>query len=138
MLVRIGDQEDRVFLRELVAEFGSLNIVLDDGGYTAPRQSATFEEVFPAVRPDGLYMVEDLLTSYRPNYNGGLRKPGTFIEYAKGLIDQLHAWHSHERGFEPGPFMRSDHGLHFYDSILVIEKHPITPPRHDKRGQPSF
>jgi cephalosporin hydroxylase len=138
VLVRIGDQEDRIFLRELVAEFGRLDVVLDDGGHTMPQQINTFEEVFPAVSPDGLYMVEDLLTSYRPNYNGGLRKPGTFIEYAKGLIDQLHAWHSHEKGFEPGPFTRSAHGLHFYDSILVIEKRPIAPPRHEKTGKPSF
>jgi hypothetical protein len=138
VLVRVGDQEDRVFLRELVAEFGPFDIVLDDGGHTMPQQINTFEEVFPAVRADGLYMVEDLLTSYRPNYNGGLRKSGTFIEYAKGLIDQLHAWHSHEKGFGPGSFTRSAHGLHFYDSILVIEKRPIAAPHHDKTGKPSF
>jgi len=138
VLVRIGDQEDRGFLRELVSEFAHFDIVLDDGGHTMSQQINTFEEIFSAVRPNGLYIVEDLLTSYRPNYNGGLRKPGTFIEYAKALIDQLHAWHSHEKGFEPDRFTRSAHGLHFYDSILVIEKRPIAAPRHDKTGRPSF
>lgn len=138
VVVRIGDQESREFLQDLVDEFEAFDVVLDDGGHMMSQQINTFEEIFPFVREDGIFMVEDLLTSYRPNYKGGLRKPGTFIEYSKNLIDRMHAWHSHEPGFEPDAFTRTAHGLHFYDSILVIEKHPIVPPRHEKRGRPSF
>ena len=29
----------------------------------------------------GIYMVEDTLTSYWPDFAGGYRKPGTFLEY---------------------------------------------------------
>lgn len=138
VLVRIGDQRNRIFLRELAAEFKAFDVVLDDGGHQMLQQIHTFEEIFPHLKTPGVFMVEDLLTSYRPNYNGGLRRAGTFIEYSKNLIDKLHAWHSHESGFQPDAFTHSAHGLHFYDSILVIEKQSITPPHHIKTGKPSF
>ncbi len=34
-----------------------------------------------AVVSAGIYMVEDTLTSYWPDFAGGYRKPGTFLEY---------------------------------------------------------
>lgn len=137
--IRIGDQEDRQFLRSLVAEFGPFDVVLDDGGHTMPQQINTFEELYPAVTDNGMYVVEDLLTSYRPTFQGGYLRPNTFIEYAKRLIDQLHAWHSHEPDrFQVTPFTRSAYGMHWYDSILVIEKKARLPPTHSKTGRPSF
>ncbi len=136
--VRIGDQEGRLFLRELVEEFKSFDAVLDDGGHTMPQQIHTFEEIFPHVAPNGVYITEDMLTSYRLGYQGGLQKRGTFVEYAKRLVDQLHAWHSQEPDFAVDAFTRSVHGMHFYDSILVLEKRAMSQPRHEKRGAPSF
>jgi hypothetical protein len=40
----------------------------------------------------GVYLCEDTHTSYWPDFGGGLRKEGTFIERTKGLIDSIHAW----------------------------------------------
>lgn len=136
--VRIGDQADRAFLRELVGEFGPFDVVLDDGGHQMHQQIATFEELYPAVSPTGVFVVEDLLTSYRPSYQGGCGRPGTFIEYSKTLIDRLHAWHSQEDNFVVDDFTRSAHGLHYYDSMLVVEKRPREKPRSLKQGTPSF
>ena len=137
--IEIGDQEDRHFLRELCDVYGPFDLVIDDGGHTMPQQINTFEVVYPNVKADGVYLVEDLLTSYRPNFNGGLRRPGTFIEYSKNLIDKLHAWHSHEPDiFAVDDFTRTTFGLHYYDSVLVIERRPIEAPRHSKTGNPSF
>ena len=33
---------------------------------------------------------------------------------------------------------RSTYALHFYDSVLVIEKRPMEPPRKSMTGKPSF
>lgn len=137
--IEIGDQQDRVFLQALCDEYGPFDLVIDDGGHTMPQQINTFEVLYPAVRDGGIYLVEDLLTSYRPNFDGGLHRPGTFIEYSKNLIDQLHAWHSHEPDkFVADEITRSTFGLHYYDSILVLEKRGIKPPHHSKTGKPSF
>jgi len=45
------------------------------------------------------------------------------------MIDQINAWHSKGPAeFAVNDFTRSAHSLHYYDSMLVIEKRPMTPP----------
>ena len=134
--VIIGDQEDRQFLRSLLALMPKIDILIDDGGHTMGQQVATFDELFPHVDANGVYLCEDLHTSYWPEFDGGLRKSGTFIEHSKSLIDQLHAWHSLDPALAVSAFTRSAHSLHFYDSVLVIEKRPMERPTESKTGRP--
>ena len=137
--VMIGDQADRQFLAEVRARFPHVDIVIDDGGHTMVQQITTFEELYPHVQPRGVYLCEDLHTSYYPPYGGGYGKDGTFIQYATKLVDRLHAWYSTEPDrFRVDDITRSTHGLHFYDSVLVVEKRPITEPTASKTGKPSF
>lgn len=137
--VVIGDQEDRAFLSELADRVGEIDIVIDDGGHTMGQQIATFEVLWPRVCDGGVFLVEDLHTSYWPQYGGGHKRPGTFIEYAKDLIDQQHAWHSREpESLKVDEYTRSIRGMHVYDSIIVFDKGPVTKPTHEKTGKPSF
>jgi cephalosporin hydroxylase len=136
--VRIGDQEDRDFLQALVSEVGPIDVVIDDGGHTMAQQIATFEVLYPALRPDGVFLVEDVHTSYWAHYAGGLQRPGTFIEYAKRLIDQLNAWHSREPAFVVDDFTRTTRSMHFYDSIVVFERGIVRAPRHKATGSRTF
>jgi len=137
--IEIGSQEDRDFLKKLAAKHGPFDIVLDDGGHTMPQQIVSFEELYRHVRRDGLYVCEDLHTSYWKEWGGAYRNPHTFIEYAKRLIDELHAWHSKDpESFRVTPFTQSAFGMHFYDSMLVIEKRLVTPPLSRATGTPSF
>lgn len=132
----IGDQEDRQFLRSLPERVPRIDILIDDGGHTMRQQICTFEELFPHVHAHGVYLCEDLHTSYWPKFGGGWKKRGTFMEYSKSLVDQLHAWHSLDRGkLEVTDFTRSAHSLHFYDSILVIEKRPMEKPTDSATGR---
>jgi hypothetical protein len=131
----IGDQEDRRFLRSLAETIPRIDILIDDGGHTMAQQINTYEELFPRVDQNGVYLCEDLHTSYWPKWGGGYRKRGTFIEYSKNFIDALNAWHSVQPGrFSVTDFTRSVHSLHYYDSILVIEKRTIEKPCHLKTG----
>ena len=143
--VLIGSQEDREFLRSLTRRIASIDVLIDDGGHTMQQQIATFEELFPHIAPNGVYLCEDLHTSYWEEYGGGYRSRDSFIEYSKNLVDYLHAWHAREpkpprrtRWYRKQPpaapqlaisdFTRSAHSLHYYDSVLVIEKRPIERP----------
>jgi cephalosporin hydroxylase len=143
--ILIGDQEDRAFLRSVAERIPKIDVLIDDGGHTMTQQITTFEELFPHVAPEGVYLCEDLHTSYWPEYGGGYRSPDTFIEYSKNFIDYMHAWHAREPEKPPpqpwyrkqtppmpslsvSDFTRSTHSLHFYDSVLVIEKRPRIPP----------
>lgn len=134
----IGDQNDRSFLGQLRAEIPRIDILLDDGGHTMTQQINTFEELFPAIEENGVYLCEDLHTSYWKDFGGGYRRRGTFIEYAKSFVDQLNAWHSREARFQVDDFTRSAYGVHFYDSIVVVEKKPMQTPEHKQSGKPSI
>ena len=136
--ILIGSQSDRNFLRNLKSELPAIDIFIDDGGHRMQQQIITFEELFDKIQPDGVYVCEDLLTSYQLIYGGGHRRPGTFIEYSKRLIDKLNAWHSEEGSLKPDTFTSTTHSLHYYDSMLVIEKGAHPKPTVSKTGVPSF
>ncbi|MFT6285975.1 MAG: hypothetical protein ACJAYC_002451 [Halieaceae bacterium] len=120
----IGDQEDRAFLGELKDAIPRIDILIDDGGHTMAQQINTFEELFPAVAENGIYICEDTHTSYWSSFGGGYRKSGTFIEYIKDKIDELNAFHNTEisEQLQPTPFTRSAYAIHCYDSMVVVEK----------------
>jgi ubiquinone/menaquinone biosynthesis C-methylase UbiE len=124
-----GDQEDRKFLKGLAEQIPRIDILIDDGGHTMNQQINTFEELFFHIGPNGVYLCEDLHTSYWPEWGGGYKDSGTYIEYSKRFIDQIHAWHSRQTDkLNVTDFTRSVHSLHYYDSILVIERKPIEKP----------
>ena len=134
----IGSQADRKFLRSVKDQIPDLDILIDDGGHRMQQQIITFEELFDKVRNDGVYVCEDLLTSYQLTYGGGHKRRGTFIEYSKDLIDSINAYHSEQRSLKVNSFTRSADSLHFYDSMLVIEKRPREKPYHTKTGRLSY
>lgn len=137
--IYIGDQCDRSFLRQMADEVGPIDIVIEDGGHFMAQQIATFEEMFFRMSEYGLYITEDLHTSYWARYGGGVRRQGTFIEYAKELIDRIHAWHTEDpEALSVDDFTLQAACLHFYDSVLVIERRPNNQPQRVKTGRPSF
>jgi cephalosporin hydroxylase len=137
--IYIGDQEDRAFLKKLVKKIGKIDIVIEDGGHTMKQQIHTFEEVYPHVAEGGLFLIEDLHTSYWKSYGGGYKKTGTFIEYAKQFIDDLNAWHSHDtKKFSVSEFTKTTSSMHVYDSIIVFEKNAMSPPVHKMTGKPAI
>lgn len=136
--IRIGSQSDRQFLRNLKQEIPQVDILIDDGGHTMRQQITTFEELFDLVKEDGVYLCEDMHTSYWIEFGGGLRRRGTFVEYSKRLIDRLNAYHSRQSHFKAGSFTQSVDSMHYYDSVMVIEKKKRPKPIDLKSGQESY
>jgi hypothetical protein len=119
--IRIGSQDDPEFLNSVVAEMGTVNIVVDDGSHIGRHQKASFRTLFPLLEDGGLYVIEDLHTSYwRTLFEGGYRRRGTGIELMKQLIDDMHAWF-HPRG-EALASKEQIAAIHFHESIVFIEK----------------
>jgi hypothetical protein len=119
--VRIGSQADPDFLRAVVAEMGGIDIVLDDGSHIASHQRASFDVLFPLLSDGGLYVIEDLHTSYWPDYEGGYRRPGTGIEFLKDKIDAMHQQYFAE-GANTSERLAPIASIQFFDSIAAIEK----------------
>jgi hypothetical protein len=124
----IGSQSDKNFLKELKQKIPPIDILIDDGGHTMNQLRTSFDELFSHVKADGIYALEDLHTCYWIDYGGGYKRIGSFIEYSKNFIDDLHAWHSLQSSLKVNEFTKTMHSLHFYDSILIVEKRAMTPP----------
>jgi hypothetical protein len=127
--VFIGDQSDTAFLESLARSVPRIDILIDDGGHTMAQQVETCRILLPRVSERGVYLCEDTCTSYWRKYGGGLRRSGTFIEHAKGLVDRLHAWHSEDPArLAVDDFTRSVRSIAFYDGVVVFEKRPVVAP----------
>lgn len=134
----IGSQSDRTFLREIKKTIPPIDILIDDGGHGMIQQIISYEELFDHVKENGVYLCEDLHTSYWLRFGGGYKRKGTFIEYSKNFIDQLNAYHSQQKGLSVSKFTDSVDSLHFYDSILVIEKKKKLELSNESSGTESF
>ena len=133
--VRIGSQEDASFLKSVIAEFGPFDIILDDGGHTMQQQITSFETLYPSLGRRGVYLCEDCHTSYQAEFGGGMKRQGSFIEFAKSKVDELNGWHSQDK---TGNFLtdisRSTFSVSFYESVVVFEKSPHLRPRYVEAG----
>lgn len=127
--VEIGNQADRAFLNKLAKEYGPFDVVLDDGSHINSHQIASFEGLWPHMKPRSLYVVEDCHTSYWPGFGGGYRNEASFIEFAKRKIDAMHSWYTDQDMMFPfDPIARELAGVRFYDSIVAIEKNSTAAP----------
>jgi 23S rRNA U2552 (ribose-2'-O)-methylase RlmE/FtsJ len=119
----IGSQDSPALIDEIVAKYTDFDIVIDDGSHIMRHMMKSFELLYHKVKPDGLYLVEDLHTAYEDEYEGGLKRAGTFIEFIKDKIDELNA--TYTGGEVPvSAFTRSTDCIAIYDGIVVFEKKP--------------
>lgn len=130
--ISIGDQGNTNFWKDFLRDKSKFDIVIDDGGHTMKQQIVTFEQVYNHITDDGVFVCEDLHTSYYRNFGGGLKRPGSFIEMSKKLIDMLHCYYFNG----DNKFRTTTDSIHYYDSIIVIEKkfNPSRPERLVKKG----
>ena len=121
----LGSQADSEFLRRVIDEIGDPDIVIDDGSHRSEHVIASFETLFPLLRDGGIYVVEDMQTSYWPSFGGARRgdpKARTMMEYFKGLADGLNHAEYLEPGYTLTYYDRHIVSMHFYHNLLFIYK----------------
>ncbi len=138
----VGDQGNKQFWRTFFADQdAAFDIIVDDGSHDNPHQIVTLSETYRLLKDGGIYWCEDTHTSYYRKVrvkDGGYLNKHSFTEYAKRIIDVMSSEHC-KFAIGVGPFSGPqvpkdlvnlyDHiqGMHFYDSVVVIEKGPRLP-----------
>jgi len=132
----IGSQSDEEFIKNTASKLPELDFIIDDGGHFMDQQSISFEILFAKVKQGGQYIVEDTHTSYWPEFEGGLRKPGTFIEKSKALIDSLYDHHLLKNDqVRIDDITRNIDSISFYDSVVIFQKKFRERPFHKQIGR---
>lgn len=112
-------------------------IIVDDGSHKSDDVISTFLFFYPHLKPGGVYLIEDLHTSYWKNFGGGLLENRTSIQFLKLIIDIINfeSWgmvfnriKSLKFGYPrmqkniPVKNFNDIESIHFYNSICVIKK----------------
>ncbi len=120
-----GDQSDEKFLRRVIAETGTPDIIIDDGSHINCHVLKTFQVLFPLLAADGMYAVEDTQTAYWPRCGGSstdLQNAPTSMVMLKGLIDGLNYEEFIRPGYVPSYYDKHIVGMHFYHNLVFIRK----------------
>lgn len=118
-----GSQDDPDFWKLVTTAHGSPEIFIDDASHICSKTVATFKAMFPLMASGGIYVIEDLETNYwrdiasdGQDFEGGLKREGTMVEFLKSLIDDVNSPYSGV----PNNF--EIESLHIYTKIAFIVK----------------
>lgn len=124
-----GSQVDEAFLRKVKQEIGDLDLIIDDGSHLNEHVIDTFHILFPLLSPHGIYVVEDVQTSYWAEVGGiewggspDLSAPHTMMNFFKSLVDGLNYEEFPTEGYEPSYYDRHIVSMHFYHNMVFIYK----------------
>jgi Methyltransferase domain len=127
-----GNQADRAFLERIADEHGPFDVVIDDGSHRCRHVIASFEALFPRLADDGIYVIEDLQTSYWETYGGssGTDRSGTSMAYLQSLVDGLNFAEFDIPGYQPTYTDRWVKAVTFYHNLAFIQRGPNLEPSH--------
>jgi len=126
----IGDQSSESFWEDFKMRFPEkVDIFLDDGGHTMVQQSVTIASMYTQVKPGGIYLCEDLATSYSVKFGGNPdfqlpESSGTMVGFSKSFPDLVNANFINTSKLVLSQKQIADtlDSVHYYNQIFVLEK----------------
>ena len=91
--VLVGDATSDEVKNNLIQLSKSFDIIIDDGSHHSSDIIKSFAKYFPLLEDGGIYIIEDLHTSYWRKYEGGLFYPFSSINFLKYLVDIINDEH---------------------------------------------
>lgn len=124
-----GSQVDEKFIRNVMSEIGGCDIIIDDGSHNNDHVIKSFCILFPLMNKCGVYVVEDLQTSYWDEVAGtkwggssDLNASHTSVNFFKRLVDSLNYKEFVNENYEPTYFDKNIISIHFYHNLVFIYK----------------
>lgn len=87
--IEIGSQADKNFLFLTANQYGPFDMILDDGSHMNEHVIYSFQHLWGSIKSGGVYIVEDVGTSYWDEWGGGYLRDNTSMEYFKKLSDDV-------------------------------------------------
>jgi len=132
-----GSQADEAFLRKVCDEAGPFDIIIDDGSHVVEHVLTSFKTLFPLMKEDGIYAIEDIQTTYWPDFGGNsknLNDPLTSMNFLKKLTDGLNHKEFELPDYSPSYFDQHIVSMHFYHNLVIIHKGQNDKPRYPPVG----
>lgn len=76
------------------------------------------------LRPGGVYIIEDIPHVVPDRIRGAVRQAGTFVEFLKGVIDDVHVKEHHE-----AVSLEDIESVHVQFQTAILSKHPAGKPK---------
>lgn len=90
VFIEIGNATDDKFINEIITKYGTFDIILDDGSHTNRDVIKSFELLFPLLKDNGLYIVEDTIC-YKSNEYLYKNLPN-HLDYFYSFVPFLNQW----------------------------------------------
>ncbi|MCF3591006.1 tetratricopeptide repeat protein [Planktothrix agardhii 1029] len=145
--VLVGDANSDEVKSNVIELSKSFDIIIDDGSHYSSDIIKSFAIYFPLLEDGGIYIIEDLHTSYWKEYEGGLFYPFSSVTFFKNLIDIINYEHwgiakkptdllnelckKYSCTIDPID-LESIHSITFFNSLCVIIK---CKPEHNSLGK---
>ena len=124
-----GSQVDPDVLSRIVDENGSFDLIIDDGSHVNNHIITTFQYLFPKLKKGGIYVIEDIQTSYWKSMGGdneNFNNPETAMNFCKRLTDSLNYSEFNIKGYQPNYYDLNITSIHFYRNLVFIYKNENT------------
>lgn len=84
----IGNQTDTEFLDRVISEIGVPDVIISDGSHVGDEEVLTWKHLFPKMKSDGIYVLEDTATFYNNHYSGAFQSNGrtNAFNFFSGLV----------------------------------------------------
>jgi 23S rRNA U2552 (ribose-2'-O)-methylase RlmE/FtsJ len=110
------DQRD-----EKILEYAPFDIIIDDGGHKMSEQIDSFRMLYPSLNSGGLYIIEDLNSSYWDEFWDQELKT---VDFLRGLVDDVNkdAYNMTPRCHLDKKEFYDVNSISFYKYLCVIRK----------------
>jgi len=137
IILVIGDINDDSTRAKILSYSREFDIVIDDGSHHPKDIIQAFLAYYPILTNDGLYIIEDLHTSYWKDFEGGLFNPFSALSFFKRLVDIINFEHwgvarspsEVLKGFQEkygitisNELLQHIHSITFVNSLCIIRK----------------
>lgn len=136
---RQGSQADPEFISQLVEEFGPFDIIIDDASHLSSLTIKSFELLWPHLRKNGLYFVEDTHGAYHEQFYGkdeanfdpdsppvGDKTDQTMMQFLRRLADDVNFQGRGDNDLDlyPAKYWRGYDAewVHFYFNLCAVKR----------------